>query len=87
MEDIIYSTNRMCNTIYSKITINVTIIYFVSGMINVTEGFVNWNTTVFRRSNVTYEIIVKLEMPDRDSCWGGLQIVLLEHIPPIISVE
>lgn len=56
-------------------------------MINVTEGSVNWNTTVFRRSNVTYEIIVKVEMSDRDPSWGGLQIVLLEHIPPIISVE
>ncbi|GIY29651.1 polycystic kidney disease protein 1-like 2 [Caerostris darwini] len=57
------------------------------GMINVTESYVNWNTTVFRRSNVTYEMILKLEMSDRDPSWGGLQIVLLEHIPPIISVE
>lgn len=60
---------------------------FTLGMINITEGSVNWNTTVFRRSNVTYEMIVKVEMSDRDPSWGGLQIVLLEHIPPVISVE
>ncbi|XP_023225224.1 uncharacterized protein LOC111626157 [Centruroides sculpturatus] len=57
------------------------------GRINVTDSYLEWDTTVFRKTNITYEIIVKVELPDRDASWGGIQIVLLEHVPPAIAVR
>jgi hypothetical protein len=52
----------------------------------VTGGEVEWNTTVFRRPGLTYEIVVQIIPPDRAPSWGALQLVLLQRKPPSIVV-
>lgn len=56
------------------------------GKINITENEVEWNTTVFRKAGVTYEVIIKITPvePDRKTSWGALQIILLKSSPPVI---
>ncbi|RWS14806.1 polycystic kidney disease protein 1-like protein 2-like protein [Dinothrombium tinctorium] len=57
------------------------------GIINETSRFVDWNTTVFFKPGVTYEIIVRLDPPDREPSWAGIQLVLMERSPPSITVR
>ncbi|KAK8779498.1 hypothetical protein V5799_019174 [Amblyomma americanum] len=57
------------------------------GRINITGGELEWSTIVFYKPNVTYEILAKLEKPDRPPSWGAIQLVLMEKVPPSISVQ
>jgi hypothetical protein len=57
------------------------------GRINMTGGEVNWNTKVFFAPAMTYEIIVRIDPPDREPSWTGIQLFLLERSPPSIKVK
>lgn len=57
------------------------------GMINIVGGTVEWDTRVFYAPAMTYEIIVRIDSPDRDPSWTGIQLVLLERKPPSIQVK
>ncbi|KAL3211149.1 hypothetical protein MRX96_000833 [Rhipicephalus microplus] len=41
------------------------------GRINITGGDLEWSTIVFYKPNATYEILAKLEKPDRPPSWGS----------------
>ncbi|CAN8007810.1 unnamed protein product, partial [Ixodes pacificus] len=57
------------------------------GLVNISGGALEWSTIVFYKPNVTYEILAKLEKPDRPPSWGAIQLVLMEKVPPSISVQ
>lgn len=57
------------------------------GRIKVLGGEIDWNTTVFQMPGVTYELIVRIDPPDREPSWSGIQLVLLERKPPSIQVR
>lgn len=54
---------------------------------NVTGGWVDWRTDYFYMPAVTYEIVVRIDPPDRKPSWTGIQLVLLERTPPSIKVK
>ncbi|XP_022236633.1 uncharacterized protein LOC111084144, partial [Limulus polyphemus] len=55
--------------------------------IDVVGGSFEWKTTVFRVPNAIYEIVAKIEKPDRRPSWGAIQVVLLSTTPPAVSVR
>lgn len=57
------------------------------GRINITVDEIEWNTTFFRKPDLTYEIVVQLIPPDREPSWGALQLVLLKEKPPSVVVQ
>ncbi|CAN8002730.1 unnamed protein product, partial [Ixodes hexagonus] len=57
------------------------------GLVNISGGSLEWSTIVFYKPNVTYEILAKLEKSDRPPSWGAIQLVLMEKVPPSISVQ
>ena len=57
------------------------------GRISITGGSVTWNTKVFFAPAMTYEIIVRIDPPDREPSWSGIQLHLLERSPPSIKVK
>lgn len=56
------------------------------GRINIDTDYIDWDTTNFYAPALTYEIIVRIDPPDRDPSWTGIQLVLLERSPPSITV-
>ncbi|RWS31890.1 polycystic kidney disease protein 1-like protein 2-like protein [Leptotrombidium deliense] len=58
-----------------------------AGIINITGGEVVWNTTYFYKPGMTYEVIVRIDPPDRESSWAGIQLVLMERSPPSLTVK
>lgn len=56
------------------------------GRIDIDTDFIDWDTTNFYAPAQTYEIIVRIDPPDRDPSWTGIQLVLLERSPPSITV-
>ena len=57
------------------------------GKIDIIGGEVEWRTDYFYMPSVTYEIVVRIDPPDRASSWTGIQLVLLERTPPSIKVK
>ena len=56
------------------------------GRIDIDTDYIDWDTTNFYAPAQTYEIIVRIDPPDRDPSWTGIQLVLLERSPPSIMV-
>lgn len=57
------------------------------GRLSIDSGEIVWNTTYFYAPAITYEIVVRIDPPDRKSSWTGIQLVLLERSPPAIKVK
>lgn len=57
------------------------------GRINITTDEIDWNTTYFRKPDLTYEIVVQIIPLDREPSWGALQLVLLKTKPPSVVVQ
>ncbi|XP_064478806.1 uncharacterized protein LOC135392080 [Ornithodoros turicata] len=57
------------------------------GRVNITGGALEWSTILFYKPNATYEVLAKIEKDDRPPSWGAVQVVLMEKVPPSISVR
>lgn len=57
------------------------------GRIKVNSSGIDWVTSVFYKAGFTYEILIRIDPPDRNQSWSGIQLVLLEQIPPSITIQ
>ena len=57
------------------------------GRMDVSTESIEWKTDVFYAPAMTYEILVRIDPPDRASSWTGMQLVLLKRKPPSITVK